>query len=122
MLRKTLTLGLWVALLGAPVAHAGSTRSGELFMPQGGGAPTQWGDFIASEPPGLNTFYRYFIEVPAGTSRLVVDLFDADVGAGDTGEAAANRDRQRGGSWNTTATYSLYDPSGTAVTTNFTTG
>ena len=122
MLRKTLTFGLWVALLGAPVAHAGSTRSGELFMPQGGGAPTQWGDFIASEPPGLNTFYRYFIEVPAGTSRLVVDLFDADVGAGGTGEAAANRDRRRGGSWNTTATYSLYDPSGTAVTTNFTTG
>jgi len=121
MARRVLILVTCLALLGAAGAQAGSTRPGELFMPQGENAPTASGDYIMSTG-GLNTPYRYFIEVPAGTSRLVVDLFDADVGAGGTGEAAANRDRQRGGSWDTTATYRLYDPSGTAVTTNFTTG
>ncbi len=120
MKKRILALAVCGAAAGA--AYAGSTRPGELFMPQGGGAGTANGDFIMADPPGLNTFYRYFIEVPAGTSRLVVDLFDADVGAGGTAEAAASRDRARGGSFNTTATYSLRDPSGTSVTINFTTG
>ncbi len=120
-MRRIPSLMLGALLAWGGILEAGSTRSGELFMPQGGGAGTPSGDYIMSSG-GLATFYRYFIEVPAGTSRLVIDLFDADVGAGGTGEAAANRDRQRGGSWNTTATYSLRDPSGTVVTTNFTTG
>lgn len=120
---KGAALAIGIVLVTSAVVFGGSTRTDELFMPQGGGAGTANGDYIISESPGLNTYYRYFLEVPAGTSRLVVDLFDADVGAGGSGEAAANRDRARGDEgFDTTATYSLRNPSGAAVTTSFTTG
>jgi len=91
-------------------------------MPQGSGSTTPNGDYVSTTGGGLNTFYRYFIEVPPGLSRLVVDLWDADVGLGGTGEDDPGRDRQRGGSWNTSVTYSLVNPAGTARTTQFTTG
>src|SRR5690606_10470157 len=65
--------------------------------------------------------HAIFIEVPPGTSRLDVDLFDADFGAGGSGEATANRDRARNG-FDSSVTYSLRDPSGTPVATRFTTG
>jgi hypothetical protein len=91
-----------------------------LLMQQGGGSGTANGDYISCS--ALDGPYRYYIEVPAGASRLVVDIFDADLGAGGTTEAAAGRDRQRGGYWNTSTAYRLYDPSGTQVTTDFTTG
>ena len=105
----------------APPARAGSTGTTGLYTPQGGAAGTANGDFIASSSPGLDTFYRYFVEVPPGLTRLVVEIFDADVGDGGDPETNAGRDRDRG-SWNTTATYSLINPSGSAVTTLFTTG
>src|SRR6185295_5199214 len=122
-----------IAILAADSSplQAGSTRSNsttlrEHFMPQGEGAGTANGDYITATPGGLNAVYRYYIEVPPSVSRLVVDLFDADIGLGGTGEDDAGRDRQReltsGNGWNTTATYTLTNPAGTARTTNFTTG
>jgi len=113
-----------VALLGATlVAFAGSTGTTALFTPAGSGAVTSNGDYISAST-ALNAPYRYFIEVPPGLSRLVVELFDADVGAGGAGEAGSGqtgRDRARG-SFNTTAAYRLFDPSGAAVTTRFSSG
>lgn len=101
----------------AATAWAGSTGTGSLWMPQGEGAPVASGDYISSTG-GLNTFYRYFIEVPAGLSRLSVDLFDPDIGSGGAAtEAAANRDRDRGDGFATAAVYRLYDPSGALVVT-----
>jgi len=105
-------------LLMAVPLHAGSTGTSGLFMPQGGGAGTANGDFVAAQNgSGLDTSYHYFIEVPPGLSRLRVQLFDADIGAGGGGEAAAGRDRARGGAFNTTASYQLMDPSGASVAT-----
>jgi hypothetical protein len=120
--RRPLAALLAVCLLAGPLPlRAASTGTTALLTPQGGGATTDNGDYISSSG-GLNTSYRYFIEVPSGLSRLVVELFDADIGAGGTAEANAGRDRQRNGTWNTSATYSLFDPSGTARSTLFTTG
>lgn len=121
-MRKT-ALMLLVSLGISTLAHAGSTGSASLHMPQGSGAGTANGDYVtASAVPGLNTFYRYFIEVTPNLSRLQVELFDADVGFGGSGEASPGRDRARGGGFDTTATYSLIDPSGAARTLQFTTG
>lgn len=102
-----------LCLLACGPARAGSTGSTDLYMPQGSGAATSLGDYVASSS-GLNTDYSYFIEVPSGLSRLVVELFDADVGAGGSSEQDAQRDRARN-AFDTTVTYSLYNPSGTLV-------
>lgn len=109
-----------LAFAFAAPLYAGSTGTSH-HTPQGAEAGTANGDFVSDNDAGaLNTFYRYFIEVPAGISRLQVEIFDADVGAG-AGENVLGRDRERG-AYNTTATYSLFEPGGTAVTTRFTTG
>jgi hypothetical protein len=105
------------ATLAGPLPlRAGSTNAGELHMPQGTGAGTANGDYLTSTA-GLNTFYRYFIEVPSGLSNLVVEVFDADVGVGGTAESAANRDRDRGNGFSSTATYTLLRPDGTTAAT-----
>lgn len=91
-------------------------------MQQGSGAALDNGDYVARNGGGLNTYYSYFVEVPAGQSRLVIDLFDADIGLGGAAEAGANRDRSRGGGFNTAATYSVRDPSGTVRNVAFTAG
>lgn len=100
---------------------AGSTGATALHMPQGSTAGTANGDYV-SDAGGLNTFYRYFVEVPPGVTRLQVELFDADVGLGGATEDTAGRDRDRSGGFTSTATYTLLDPAGTARTTRFTTG
>lgn len=116
-------LALALAFVGDPrPSPAASTGTTGLLTPQGSGSSTPNGDFISTTGGGLNTSYRYFIEVPPGVSRLVVEIFDADVGLGGGGEDDAGRDRQRGSGWNTSASYSLRDPSGTVQTTRFTTG
>ncbi|HVR98821.1 MAG TPA: C25 family cysteine peptidase [Thermoanaerobaculia bacterium] len=102
-------------------AHSGSTGSTSPLTPQANDGGTANGDFLSSDAPGLNTFYRYFIEVPPGISRLVVEIFDADIGAGGANEDTAGRDRDRNG-YDSAVNYSLLDPSGTARTTRFTTG
>jgi hypothetical protein len=115
---------LFAAVVSAFALFAGSTGSTALHMPQGGAAGTANGDYV-SDNTALNTFYRYFIEVPAGLPRLQIELFDADIGAGGGTEDTAGRDRTRNGdgvTFSTTATYTLLDPNGTARTTRFTTG
>lgn len=100
-----------------PFASSGSTG---LYIVQGSGAGRSIGDFFSADD-ALDTFYRYFIEVPSGLSRLQVDIFDADFGAGGAAEATAGRDRARN-AFNSSVTYTLIDPSGTTRTTIFTTG
>lgn len=106
------------AVGGVPRLFAAGTGTTALHTPQGNGAGTANGDYVSS---GIDTTYRYFVEVPSGLSRLQIQLFDADFGLGGAGEAAAGRDRARGG-FNSSVTYSLVDPSGAARTTRFTTG
>ncbi|HEY7912642.1 MAG TPA: hypothetical protein VIG62_12085, partial [Blastocatellia bacterium] len=101
-----------------PQASSGSTA---LFTIAGSTSGTANGDYI-SDSGGLNTFYRYFIEVPPGLSRLAIDIFDADVGLGGGTEDTAGRDRDRNDGFDTSVTYTLIDPTGAARTTQFTTG
>ncbi len=110
-------------LAAAGVLHGATTGSSELLTPQGNTAATHNGDYI-SDTTGMQAPYRFWIEVTPGLSRLVVDLFDADVGAGGLGEDVLGRDRERadGDPYTTSATYELFDPSGTARPTRFTTG
>ncbi|MEW6356547.1 MAG: C25 family cysteine peptidase [Planctomycetota bacterium] len=98
---------------------AGGNIAGQWFTPMGSGAPRSSGDFVsAASGGGLNTFYIYYIEVTPGTTRLDVDLFDADTGGGALEQAqnySENLDRRRGFSWNTSTRYRLYNPAGTSV-------
>ena len=100
-----------------PQASTGNTA---LLTLSGSGAGTNFGDYV-SDATGLNTSYHFFIEVPPGLGRLVVDIFDADIGLGGTAEAGAGRDRVRN-AFNTSATYSLRNPAGATRNTQFTTG
>lgn len=93
---------------------AAATPTGQLLKQLGSGAPLSSGDYVSSST-GLNTYYSYFIEVPASLSRLVVRVFDADVGMG------ANHDWTPD-SYNTSVTYTVYDPNGSTVPQYFTTG
>jgi hypothetical protein len=96
-------------------ALAGTTLPGQLPTQTGGGANLDWGDFVTNAA-GLNTYYAYFIEVPAGTAQLTVEIFDADV----TGGGAAAHDFIRGAGADTAASYSLLDPASTPVFTRST--
>ncbi|HST22439.1 MAG TPA: C25 family cysteine peptidase, partial [Blastocatellia bacterium] len=98
-----------------PFSPQASTGTTSLFTVQGNDSGTTSGDYV-TEDGALNTFHRYFIEVPPGLGRLTVEIFDADVGDGGANEDTAGRDRDRGG-YNTTATYTLIDPGGTTRAT-----
>jgi|GEM_PF-3078660 len=97
----------------APVASSGTSA---LLTAQGSSAGTSNGDYVTGSG-SLNTFYRFFIEVPPGLSRLVVEIFDPDIGRGGSGEAAAGRDRDRDDGFETSATYTLLRPDGTTAAT-----
>jgi hypothetical protein len=147
---RTRIAGCLLALVLAPVgerlaraagtgpAGATSTTSTGLFMPQGTLADVQFGDFFTSsvvghpggcatatclQNTGKNTLYRYYIEVPAGLTRLRVSIFDADFGGGGALEnsatnGSAQRDRTKHGGTNAYSTnvrYTLLNPSGTQV-------
>lgn len=122
-MRRTITLAvcLFVAVAVANPLWAGSTgpavagQDAPFHMPQGSAAGTNNGDWV-SDATALNTFYRYFIEVVPGTARLTVEIYDADVGRG-ANEDDAGRDRDRGGGWSSTATYTLIRPDGTTAAT-----
>ncbi len=114
----------FVCLLPHPADGGGTpatgTTSDQLINQQGSGVPTEYGDYIASSS-AIDSAYSYWLEVPSGLSRLVVEIFDADVYAGGAADLAGERDRQltSGGS----VEYRLFDPSGTEITsTNFTDG
>jgi hypothetical protein len=107
-----------LGLCGISPARAASTGTTELHRPQGSGAGTANGDYITADPGGLDSVYRYFIEVPPGLSRLTVEIWDADIGRGGNNDETGNRDRDRGG-YDTQADYSLIRPDGsTAATLN----
>ena len=111
------------ALLWPPPASAGGTGSVGLLTPNGSGAPTNDGDYVSASVAngGMNSPFHFFVEVPASLSRLVVELFDADIGIGGTAEGLAQRDRARNG-FDTAASYTLFDPSGTQRFTFFNAG
>ncbi|MEO1084386.1 MAG: hypothetical protein AAFY88_09095, partial [Acidobacteriota bacterium] len=140
---------LLLTVLATPPGWAGGTPAtgtvaDELITITGSQSDTADGDWISAftDPTGdgLDTNHSFFIEVPTGASRLVVDLFDMDVlfEVDDTymtgvtpAEQLAERDRIRAYSVyldNTVgnfsnrisysfATYQLIDPSGTPVVT-----
>jgi hypothetical protein len=88
------------------IAFAASTST--LLRQIGSGAQTASGDYIGSnQGAGLDTYYRYFIEVPPGTARLTVDIYDADIGA-----VTNYTDWQIGGGYNTSCNYYLNNPAG----------
>ncbi|MBX3245218.1 MAG: hypothetical protein KF685_12275, partial [Acidobacteria bacterium] len=102
-----------------PVQNA-TTGTSALFMLNGGGSGTANGDYI-SDSDGLNQAYRFFVEVPPDLPALSIDIFDADVGAGGSAEAGAGRDRARN-SFNSSVSYSLFDPEGNQRPVRFSTG
>jgi hypothetical protein len=118
---RSTALLLACALAAVSTLQAASTGTEALHTPQGSGAGTANGDYVTASVGGMNTFYRYFIEVPSGLNRLEIEIFDADLGAGGATEDTAGRDRDRGG-YNTTVTYTLVDPDGAVQPTRFTTG
>ncbi len=101
---------------GAPL-HAAATPTTAPFTPQGSDAGTPNGDYITDSDDGLDTFYRYFIEVPPGLGRLVVELWDPDIGEGGANEDNANRDRDRDDGYDTQADYTLIRPDGSTAAT-----
>ncbi len=116
-LRRPLAALLVLVLIGGPLPlRAASTGQTALHTPQGDGAGTANGDYV-SDTAGLNTFYRYFIEVPPGLGRLTVEVFDADIGRGGATEDTAGRDRDRDDGYDTQVTYTLIRPDGTTAAT-----
>ncbi|MEM1204893.1 MAG: C25 family cysteine peptidase [Acidobacteriota bacterium] len=129
-------LGLLSA--SAPSFAAGTPATGtvadQLITITGSESRADDGDYVSAQD-ALDTFHTFFIEVPEGTQRLVVDLFDMDVligiDDGTNGDQPAERDRIRRyeafltdpiGNFNdrvgySLASYELYDPTGTRVTT-----
>lgn len=97
-----------------------STGATNLITIQGSNAGLPNGDYV-SDISGLNTAYRFFIEVPPGLGRLKVEIFDADIGLGEANEANAGRDRART-AFDSSVRYTLRDPAGKTVNTLFTTG
>src|ERR1700741_4705931 len=114
MVRRLFVAAVCAFAVSALPLHAGSTgpftagaTTGSLHMPQGQDAGTANGDFLSdNDAIAITGPYRYFIEVPAGATKLQVDLYDADIGI-DAGESIINRDRNRG-DYDSTAVYRLF--------------
>jgi len=111
--QMTFCLLIAVVLLLPQSGFAASTGQTALFRQFGSGYAIGGGDYISSSG-GRNTYYRYFIEVPAGLASLQVDLFDGDVGASSGGNPQRN-DWQNPvtANWNTSCNYILFQPNGT---------
>ncbi len=95
-----------VALLWSGLAI--SCGHAALIKSYGNDSPTSFGGYTVSRF-GLDQYYVIGIEVPPGASRLVVDIFDADVGAGGAADISGDRDNQNGGAWDSFYIYTLYD-------------
>lgn len=114
--RRPAGLAAWAALLLAAVCIGGGQVEGatsgttQLFTPASGGSGRSIGDFVSSTD-AMATYYSFFVEVPAGTPRLVVELFDAD--ANNNGAESGGRDRERtNNSAASNFTYRIYGPDG----------
>ncbi len=116
ILTGLLVAGIPPALKKPEVRAAKTPLNAQMITVRDSGAPLGNGDFVGcSTSPGLNTYYSVFIEVPSGTPRLTIDIYDADHGS-TGGPAAANRFDNRTGA--TTTNYSLFDPAGTSISLN----
>ncbi len=94
-----------------PQIFAAMTPTTQLLKQIGSGAPTSYGDYISSSG-GLNTYYSYYVEAPPGLTRLIIRIYDADVGRGTPGNHDWTND-----TYNTSCVYTAYNPSGTAAGT-----
>ncbi len=89
----------------APAAAGGHD---DLIRVYGDSNPTAFGGYTVSIE-GLNEYYVIGIEVPPGAAQLVIDIFDADVGAGGAADISGDRDNQNGGAWDSYHIYTLFD-------------
>lgn len=119
-LRRLLSMGLVTLAFCAGAigtSWAGSSVTTQLLKIQAGGAAKANGDFMSSADTsngttGVNSYYRFYIEVPSGLANLNVDLFDADFGLGATNDALRGADFA-----NSSAVYTLLRPNGTTAAT-----
>jgi peptidase C25-like protein len=102
----------WLAAAGTPATSTTPNTASQLVTVQGSATTLSQGDYVSSAA-GLGQRYRYYIEVPPSLTRLVVDLFDADVLA-SASDAADERDRPLAMAASCVQ-YTLRNPSGTAV-------
>lgn len=130
MLSLALILGATATDVMAGGSRATGATTDQLMVYNGNRFGTDIGDFITTcsgsctlSPPtvgnGLDLPYTYFLEVPPGLSRLVVELFDPDIlAAADPNDERDNdRDLLRS-TLNTYARYRLFDPDGNQVATS----
>ena len=102
--RTVLFLGLLFAFTA--MLPAGGHQSPYWAAQNGAGDALGNGDYV-SDDSGLNTYYRYWIEVPAGLTQMRIWIFDADTGG--------LNDFQTNSSWNTYTRYEVRNPSGTLI-------
>lgn len=107
-----------VSVVRRPEARAARTPlNAQMITVRDSNAPLGNGDYVGHfTAPGLNTYYSLFIEVPSGTSRLTIDIYDADYRS-TGGPAGVNRFDAPVISTATTQ-FTLLDPSGASVPLN----
>ena len=117
--RLNVLLALVLALAWASPGGAGSTGTTNLYTPNGNQAQVSHGDYVSAATGflggGLDTSYHYWIEVPPGLARLVVEVFDADVGRGLLENfflSPRDRPRTTFDGANAAVRYTVFDPTG----------
>ena len=83
---------------GTPATNGGASSAQKLLTPAGPTTTLANGEYVTNTA-GLNSHYSFFIEVPPGTPRLRVQLFDPDTNAALNDDGAS------------TFRYTLIDPS-----------
>lgn len=112
-----------LALSALVVTSAPAGSSDSLFVIAGPNSPAGAREEFVIGPARLGEVYRLYIEVLPGQPNLVIDVFDANTGDGDTTdgndelESDAGRDHSIGGfdATPSTTTYTVIDPSGATV-------
>jgi hypothetical protein len=99
-------------LLLPQTGFAATTGTTALFRQVGSGSSSAVGDYVSATAAngGMNSIYQFFLEVPVGTTQMIVRLFDADTGRTQGGNN--NHDWQQGTGYNTSCRYTLYTPTG----------
>ncbi len=114
-------LGLLIPTLASSGGFPSGTSTLPLLASRATDLACNQGDWVhcpnAEGGLAANKYHAYFVEVPAGTGNLTLQIFDADVGAG-AGEGAAGRDTGVATAAQATQ-YSLRNPAGTVQTVRF---